>query len=67
MNIYLYEGKSTRTATKMVVEGNQQAQIGKEYAVDINSGMLMIAYPTDPDSTNQPVSFDFSYFVGYPK
>ena len=45
MNVFIYEGLSRSSAKKRIVDGNMQAQIGKEYRVLYNSSILVVAFP----------------------
>ena len=48
MNVYIYGGTSRENATNTIVSGNEQAQVGKVYQVDISRevGILVVAYPS---------------------
>ena len=59
MNVYLYAGKSRSEATESMIEGNEQVKIGKNYTIEVTSGMLLIAYP----NKDQDTEFEFKYWV----
>jgi len=59
MNVYIYVGKTREEATKSLVEGNQQPELNKEYMVDIDSGILVIAVPNKDKDTE----LAFNYWV----
>lgn len=45
MNVYIYEGKDRNSSTKSLIPKNEQAMINNIYEININSGMLIVAYP----------------------
>jgi len=47
MNVYVYGGDSRFTATESIVEGNAALKAGRTYTVDYQTGMLLVAYPTE--------------------
>ena len=59
MNIYIYGGSSRFNSNMTVIEGNNQAQIGKNYTFDYKKGMLLIAYPNFDKQTE----FEFKVWV----
>lgn len=59
MNVFIYEGTNRLSATKSIVDANKQAQIGKEYRVNFNSGIVIVAFP----NKNQQTEFEFDYYV----
>lgn len=66
MNVFIYEGTSRETATKQIVHGNEQPELHRDYTVNKDSGILIVAYPTDPDQEGASTSLDFEYYLGYP-
>ena len=58
MNVFIYEGKSRSGAKTRIVDGNMQAQVGKEYKVMFNSSILIVAFP----NKNQDTEFEFEYW-----
>merc|ERR1711981_427789 len=59
MNVYIYVGKTREGATKSLVEGNDQPELNKDYMVDIDSGILVIAFPNKDKDTE----LAFNYWV----
>ena len=59
LNAYIYEGISRTQAVKSLVENNSQIEVGQEFSVMANSGLLLVAYP--PDEEEQ--EFGFEYWV----
>jgi len=49
INIYMYGGTSRDNATEQVVDNNGQAELGVEYSVALDSGILVIAFPNEED------------------
>ena len=45
MNVYIYEGKSRHKARKSLVPMNKMPILGRPYSVDLDSGILIVAYP----------------------
>ena len=50
MNVFIYEGMNRFDATKDIVEGNRP-NIGRTYAVNQKSGILVVAYPNKDETT----------------
>jgi hypothetical protein len=59
MSVYLYEGNSRDNATIPIIERNRMAEDRKEYAVPLDSGILMISLP----DFEQDTGFDFEYYI----
>jgi len=60
MNVYIYGGTSRDNATEKVVDDNAQAELNKEYSVDLDSGLFIIAIPNlDKEATE----LAFNYWV----
>jgi len=45
MNVYIYGGKDRNSATESIVINNEQPMLNMEYSVDMDNGILVIAYP----------------------
>ena len=60
MNVYIYEGKDRYTATKSLIPKNAQALVNNTYEINIDRGMLIIAYP---DKDVMDTEFQFSYWI----
>ena len=45
MNVYIYGGKSRDNATEKIIDFNDQIQLNKEYSIDYNMGMIIVAFP----------------------
>lgn len=45
MNVYLYGGKSKFEATESLIYNNEQAAVGQTYSIDVDKGILVVAYP----------------------
>jgi len=45
MNVYIYGGKDRFSATESIVVNNSQPIVNKSYKVDMDTGVLVIAYP----------------------
>lgn len=60
MNVFIYEGDAGKreNALGSLVEDNAQVEIDKEYSVDIDKGIMVIAYPNKDKSTE----FSFTYW-----
>ena len=52
MNVYVYGGKDRFNATKKIVEYNDQIEENKEYSIEYNQGMLIVAFPNQNQVTN---------------
>merc|ERR1712146_832486 len=59
MNVYIYEGKSRDTATESIVEDNKQPDLNKIYSVDVDAGIMIVAYPNKDKDTE----LAFNYWV----
>jgi len=49
INVYIYGGSSRENATEQLVADNAQAELGLEYSVPLDSGILVIAFPNEED------------------
>jgi hypothetical protein len=47
MNVYVYGGNSRSNATQYIINDNEQAQIGKNYTIDVAQGMMVVAFPNE--------------------
>ena len=45
MNVYLYEGKDREDMDDNLETSGGPMKVGKEYTVDPDDGMILIAYP----------------------
>lgn len=59
MNVYIYGGSSRTTATESLIPGNEQAEVGKTYEIDVDQGVLIVAYPNEDKDTD----FGFNYWL----
>lgn len=59
IDVYIYGGKDRFSATEMIVEDNKQPEINKEYTVDVENGMLVVAVP----KLDKDTEFAFNYWV----
>jgi hypothetical protein len=59
MNVYVYGGNSRSNATQYIINDNEQAQIGKNYTIDVAQGMMVVAFPNE----NAVTEFEFKYWV----
>jgi len=57
MNVYLYGGPSRYQATKSILPGNAEVEVGQVYKVDYRIGFLLVAYPNEGMTTD----FEFTY------
>lgn len=60
MNVYIYKGKDRYSATEALTNGNKPIVLNQNYTVDVDSGILVVAYPNKDVSTN----FEFKYWIG---
>ena len=63
LNVYAWEGPSRTQATRSLVEGNRQVEVGDTFGVDIESGVLVVAYPEDDEDHEIPKEFGMEYWV----
>lgn len=60
VNVYIYAGRSRDRATESIIPGNIQPEIGTQYAVPAEKGMLVVAYPNKDADTD----LKFNYWIG---
>jgi len=53
MNVYIYGGKDRFSATENIIEENSQPMINVPYKVDIDTGILVIAYPNKDEKDTE--------------
>lgn len=59
MNVYLYGGRSRKSAYENITNGNIQATLGLVYNISAYRGFLIVAYP----NKNVDTEFAFDYWV----
>lgn len=63
MNVYIYGGKSRLDSTQSVVDGNAKVKVGETYSIPAEEGFLVVAYPSEMDSTKTNTEVKFSYWA----
>ena len=58
ISVYIYEGTSRTLATTSLTGDSGQAELGKEYTVTQESGIVVVAFPTK-DATETDILFEF--------
>ena len=60
MNVYIYGGKDRFSATESIVVNNSQPIVNKSYKVDMDTGVLVIAYP---NKNQRATELQFIYWL----
>lgn len=45
INVYIYGGSSRDNATEKITDKNKAVEINKEYSVDVDTGIFIVAFP----------------------
>ena len=59
MNIYIYAGRDRFSATKPMIEGNEQVEPYRRYTINAEEGIFVVAYPDFDVETE----LEFHYWV----
>ena len=59
MNVFVYVGNSRTTATEPIIDDNERVQLNKNYTIDVEKGLLIVAYPKE----DLDADFEFEYWV----
>lgn len=59
MNIYIYGGNTRYTAPKSIVDNNLPAELGIQYSINVEEGLLVVAYPNKDVYTE----LEFKYWI----
>ena len=59
MNVYIYQGLSRRGAYHSLVANNSMPEVGQNYTVPYDAGILVVVYP----KKEQISEFAFKYWI----
>ena len=59
MNIFIYVGNSRFNATQSMINGNDKVILNKNYTIDVEQGILIVAYPKE----DLDADFEFEYWA----
>lgn len=61
MNVYVYGGKTRKSAYENITVNNTAAELGKVYNISAYRGLLVVAYPNEGKDTE----FAYNFWAAY--
>lgn len=60
INVYIYGGSSRDNATEKITDKNKAVEINKEYSVDVDTGIFIVAFP---NKNQNETELAFNYWI----